>query len=68
MKEVRSDDYGVIDYIKNSFINIEAAAEKKKHEKGKLVKFISILKFFSLMKLFIEAMDMKKKNEYGMCI
>jgi hypothetical protein len=35
VKEVRSDEYGVIDCIKNSFINIEAAAEKKKHEKGK---------------------------------
>ena len=68
MKEVRSDKYKVIDYIKNLFINVEAAAEKKKHEKGKLVKFISILKIISLMKLFIEAMDMKKKNEYGMCI
>jgi hypothetical protein len=35
VKEVRSDKYKVIDYIKNLFINVEAAAEKKKHEKGK---------------------------------
>jgi hypothetical protein len=35
VKEVRSDKYQVIGYINNSFINVEAAAERKKHEKGK---------------------------------